>query len=82
MNRIFLPFAFTRGALEDMLPTLNIPIAFLYGEYDWIPAATGERILEKGVEGEVFVTLESGHHLYIEAADECVACILKFSFGE
>ena len=83
ISRILTPFVYTHKALEDMLHELpQIPIAFMYGECDWVNRATGDRLISSGkVQGEVFQTANSGHHLYIEAAEECVACIVKFIYG-
>lgn len=58
-------------------------MAFMYGEYDWVSRDVADNLIEKGlVQGEVFQTEDSAHHLYIEAAEECVACIIKFKFGQ
>ena len=57
-------------------------MAFIYGEYDWVSRAPADELVDSGkVVGEVFQTANSGHHLYVEAAEENVACILKFIHG-
>ena len=55
----------------------------MYGEYDWMTRSVADDLVAEGkVEGEVFMTSSSGHHLYIEAAAECVSCMVKFVYGE
>lgn len=81
LHRVLRPFVYTVKNLEELLPEIGdrIPMAFMYGEFDWVNRDTGDRLIKTGrIQGEVFQTAESGHHLYIEAAEECVACILKF----
>lgn len=83
LGRLMAPFAYTWVALEPLLPQLKdkMPMAFIYGEFDWVNRAPADNLIEKGlIQGEVFQTENSGHHLYIEAAEECVACILKFKY--
>ena len=84
LSRLLGLFAFTQKSLETDLGQLNAtPMAFMYGEYDWVNRATADMLIESGViQGEVFQTADSGHHLYVEAAEECVACILKFVKGK
>ena len=84
LSRIMTPFVYTHKALEDYLPNQlgHIPMAFMYGEHDWVNRSTGERLLANGCQGEIFQTADSGHHLYVEAAEECVACIIKFHSGQ
>ena len=84
LSRLLGLFAFTQKSLETDLGQLNAtPMAFMYGEYDWVNRATADKLIESGViQGEVFQTADSGHHLYVEAAEECVACILKFVKGK
>ena len=86
LNRIFMPFAYTRAPLEPLLPQLKshqVRMAFMYGEFDWVNRQVADDLVEKElVVGEVFQTENSGHHLNIEASEECVACILKFKYGQ
>lgn len=80
--QLLAPRAYPRVPLCRELPKLSIPIAFLYGSHDWVSREPAEALVKEGkVQGEVFVTKESGHHLYIEAAQECASCIVKFVFG-
>ena len=58
-------------------------MVFIYGENDWVSRAPADRLIDGGlVQGGVYQTANSGHHLYLEAAEESVACILKFLQGE
>ena len=75
--------AFAVDPLCHKLPNLKIPIAFMYGEYDWVSQACAEQMIGEGkIEGEVFTTSQSGHHLYVEAPIEGVSCLLKFTHGD
>ena len=77
------PMAYAERPLCHDLPKLNIQISFMYGEYDWVTRDVADNLVQEGkVDGEVFITSLSGHHLYLEAAKECVACLLKFTHGE
>lgn len=75
--------AFGRVPLAKKMHDLNVPVAFMVGEYDWVDRSAGDALIEKGhVEGEVFSVTSSGHHLYIENAYECCVNIVSFCFGE
>ena len=82
--KIFNPLYFTPVVLEDHLPALqDIPIAFVYGEFDFLSREGADRLVESGkIRGEVFQTSCSSHGMTLEAAEECTACILRFCFGE
>ena len=81
--RLLGPAGYAAVPLCQLLPDLGIPIAFMYGEYDWMSREPADKLIsEKKVEGEVFQTGASGHHLYVEAAVECVSCLVKFAYGE
>ena len=56
LSKVIAPFAFTRKSLEADLHLLHdIPMAFLYGEYDWGNRATPDRLIAEGrIQGEVF----------------------------
>ena len=80
--QLLAPRAYPRVPLCRKLHELSIPIAFLYGEHDWVSREPADALVNDGkVEGEVFSTKNSGHHLYIEAARECASCIVKFVHG-
>jgi len=83
--QLLAPLAFAEQPLCLKLPDLKgkIPIAFIYGEYDWVTRECADKMLAEGkIDGEVFITSLSGHHLYVEAATECVSSIIKFTHGE
>ena len=53
--RIFKPLAYCHEALVDLLPNVNLPMAFIYGEYDWVSRAPADHLVDNGkVVGEVF----------------------------
>ena len=81
--QLLQPIAYSRSPLSKKLPELNIPIAFMYGENDWVSRTIADDLVsQKKVEGEVFETKASGHHLYFEAAFECVSYTIKFVHGQ
>ena len=83
VSQLFAPMAFSEKPLCHELGKLEVPIAFMYGDYDWVSRDVGDRLVDEGkVSGEVFMTENSGHHLYVEAALECASCLIKFVHGE
>lgn len=65
-------------ALKD-----KVRIAFMHGEYDWVTSEAATKLIKEGeIDGEVIIASMSGHHLYVEAAVECVSSIIKFTHGE
>ena len=84
LSKIVRPFVYMPNPLEDHLPELkDVPMAFMYGEYDWVNRDVADRLIDGGkVNGEVFQVSDSAHHLYLEAPEECCACIIKFVFGQ
>ena len=80
--QLLAPRAYPRVPLCHELPKLKIPIAFMYGVSDWVSREPADVLVKEGkVQGEVFMTKDSGHHLYVEAARECASCIIKFAHG-
>jgi len=57
-------------------------MCFMYGDYDWMDRETADNLVKDGVKGEVHSVLDSGHHLYIENAAECVAHLLQCTHDE
>ena len=50
VNKLIKPFVFTHKALEEFLPELRdkVPMAFMYGEYDWVDREVGDRLVDSG----------------------------------
>ena len=51
LSKIIRPFVYMPQSLEDRLPSLKahkIPMAFLYGEFDWVSRDVGDRLVESG----------------------------------
>ena len=81
--QLLAPMAYSESPLCHKLPSARFPIAFIYGEYDWVNRDIADELVrERKVQGEVFQTGDSGHHLYVEAAIECSSCLIKFVYGE
>lgn len=54
VSRMFAPFVYAKKPLEDRLGSLGIPMAFIFGEYDWVGRAGADRLVDSGqVQGEV-----------------------------
>ena len=81
---ILAPFAYARNPLISRIKSLGqMPITFLYGEFDWMERETAEQLVkDKVVNGKVFSVSEAGHHLYIENPAECAANILSCTHNE
>lgn len=81
---ILAPFAYARNPLITRIKSLEqMPITFLYGDFDWMERETAEKLVkDKVVNGRVFSVSESGHHLYIENPNECAANILLCTHGK
>ena len=81
--KLLMPNAFSEQPLVRKLPSLKIPIAFLYGVNDWMARESADDLVFRGeVNGEVFETQNSGHYLYVEAPHECCSSIIKFVHGD
>jgi pimeloyl-ACP methyl ester carboxylesterase len=81
---VLAPFAYAKNPLVRRIKDLgNLPITFLYGEFDWMERETAEDLVNKKmVNGRVFSVSDSGHHLYIENPVQCVADILLCTHDE
>ena len=84
LTLILAPFAYARNPLITRIKSLGqMPVTFLYGEFDWMERETAEQLVkDKVLNGKVFSVSESGHHLYIENPVECVANILRCTHNE
>ena len=53
--KLLAPMAFSNEPLGPKLEQLNIPIYFMYGEWDWMTRDVADKLIEEGkVTGEVF----------------------------
>ena len=43
---LLAPMAYSMDPLCHKLHKLSIPIAFMYGEYDWVSREAGDKIIE------------------------------------
>ena len=76
---ILAPFAFARRPLVERIKKIgNIPVSFMYGDFDWMERETADKLVkDKVVNGKVFNISEAGHHLYIQNPVECVGNLLS-----
>ena len=53
--QLLAPMAYSESPLCHKLPSARFPIAFLYGEYDWVNREGADKLVEeRKVQGEVF----------------------------
>jgi pimeloyl-ACP methyl ester carboxylesterase len=66
---------------EDILPALQIPVAFIYGDEDWMRMDMDGAVRakkardEKGLYTEIYELKECGHHLYMENPEDLIKTI-------
>ena len=63
----------------------KVPIGFLWGDQDWVAREkpTAEKLLYEGkIDGEIFIASNSGHHLYLESAQEVANHVINFTHGQ
>ncbi|KAN0097651.1 Alpha/Beta hydrolase fold [Tylopilus felleus] len=71
ISHILAPYAYAHMPLVDRVPTLKIPITFVYGQHDWMDPVGGLQALhnlrQAGNEnGRMLVIPNAGHHLYLD----------------
>jgi pimeloyl-ACP methyl ester carboxylesterase len=73
------PFGFVKNPLCDRIELIkDIPMTFLYGAYDWMSSETAEHMIKEGrLNATCFKVSNSGHHLYVESAEECASRIIE-----
>ena len=49
LSKIVRPFVYMPNPLEDHLPGIkDVPMAFMYGEYDWVNRDVADRLIDSG----------------------------------
>jgi cardiolipin-specific phospholipase len=72
------PGAWARYPLCNRLPQLNIPMAFIYGDRDWMPASGGYTVAERArVPVLVKIIKDSDHHLYWDNSKDFVKELIE-----
>lgn len=75
LHHLLAPFAWARYPIEQRLAELNVPVTFIYGEFDWMDIKAAHRCCEKLKETRkpatasdmnVFVTKNAGHYPQID----------------
>lgn len=77
---LFQPFMKAHMGLchDDLLPQLEIPVAFMYGDEDWMRMDMQGAIIAKekrdkaGLQTEIYELDNCGHHLYMENPEQMV----------
>ena len=63
--------AWARMPMKDRIKDINVPICFLYGEWDWMCVQVARQLEERGElkPGYHIAQIEkAGHHLYVDNA--------------
>ncbi|KAF9922450.1 hypothetical protein FBU30_007421 [Linnemannia zychae] len=67
LSTILAPGAYARWPLMDRLKDLTMPVAFLYGESDWMDYRAAEKARKSMVVPTVLMRIpNAGHHLYLD----------------
>jgi pimeloyl-ACP methyl ester carboxylesterase len=58
--------AYANTPLLDQLENINIPMCFIYGEFDHMERESVDKLVEqKKIKAEVYSVTNSDHHLYV-----------------
>ena len=69
--------AYVKTPLFDQLEKLNIPMCFIYGEFDHMERETIDILVRDGkIKAEVYSISDCDHHLYVQNPYELVSCII------
>lgn len=68
--------------LVDRVAALKIPVAFVYGEHDWMTADGGRDAVENmrqagNPDGRLYIIKNAGHHLYLDNAQATNDLLLR-----
>eukprot|EP00697_Spironema_sp_BW2_P012088 gnl/Spiro4/28152_TR13928_c0_g1_i1.p1 gnl/Spiro4/28152_TR13928_c0_g1~~gnl/Spiro4/28152_TR13928_c0_g1_i1.p1 ORF type:complete len:403 (+),score=66.35 gnl/Spiro4/28152_TR13928_c0_g1_i1:81-1289(+) len=79
MNALLYPLAFAREPLMEVLPTLSLPISFIYGEHDWMDVAAARSVQSRLQVQPVLVeqVASAGHHIYFDNPRHTVDLVLQ-----
>lgn len=67
LGKVLLPFAYAREPLCTRLPSLKVPVTFIYGETDWMDARNADAVVpEMKVPAKVVRVPNAGHQLFLD----------------
>ena len=85
LNTILLPGSWAKNPLIHRLTELQVPVAFFYGEKDWMDPYPAMFLIEEkmlSVSAKLHVIDDSNHHLYLDNPVDMVYKLLLEIFGE
>jgi len=82
ISHMFAPGVHARMPLMDRVAALKIPIAFVYGEHDWMDPVGGMNSLDnlKAVgndRGRMYIVPRAGHNVYLDNAKAVNKLLLR-----
>ncbi|KAF8307270.1 alpha/beta-hydrolase [Clavulina sp. PMI_390] len=82
ISHLLRPGAFARMPLVERVQALKVPVAFVYGDHDWMDADGGREAVERmraagNPDGRLYVIKHAGHHLYLDNPDAVNDLILR-----
>lgn len=82
LAHLLAPGAYARMPLVDRVAALKIPVAFVYGDHDWMSADGGRDAVEimrraGNPDGRLHVVKDAGHHLYLDNPQAVNDLLLK-----
>jgi cardiolipin-specific phospholipase len=85
LNTILMPGSWAKNPLIHRLPCLQVPVAFYYGERDWMDPYPAMQLIEENLlpsGAKLHVIDDSDHHLYLDNPVDMVYKILLEVFGQ
>ncbi|KLO12802.1 alpha/beta-hydrolase [Schizopora paradoxa] len=82
ISHILAPFAVARMPLVDRIHEVKVPVAFVYGEHDWMDPLGGlqsiERLKAAGNDNaRIYVVDKAGHHVYLDNSEAVNDTLMK-----
>ncbi|EJU06173.1 alpha/beta-hydrolase [Dacryopinax primogenitus] len=74
ISHILAPGAYAYYPIVNRIRDIRVPVAFVYGDHDWMDPAGGlgsvERLREAGNDqARMYIIQNAGHHVYLDNAD-------------
>ena len=85
LNTLLLPGSWAKNPLIHRLPALLVPVAFFFGEQDWMDPYPAMYMIEEKMlpcGAKLHVIEKSDHHLYFDNPFDVVYKVLLEIFGE
>ncbi|KZO94791.1 alpha/beta-hydrolase [Calocera viscosa TUFC12733] len=74
ISHILAPGAYAYYPIVNRIQSVKVPVAFVYGDHDWMDPAGGLASIEKlkkagNREGRIYIVPGAGHHVYLDNDD-------------